>query len=177
VDSGEWLAYPVSIPVAGTWKLVVNATSDNVGDSLQVVWSDSLIATLTTSKTGTFQDLAAVELPFDKGLQVVRLRGRTGRLAVRSLDWTLVAASSIHHADASSWQLRVRGPRGGVLSFTPGFEPKALEVRSLDGRMLERQDLAAGATTAQLGRDCGGLRLVRVLGSDGRSTTANLLVR
>jgi len=180
LDPTDWIAYPVSIPAAGSWALTVHAKSDGVGDSMDVMLADSLVATVVSGSSEEFADLPAVTMSLPAGLNAVRLHGRSGSFRLRALDWKRVAGTGIQVkgsvGTATRNRLLLQGARGLRSAIETGFVPASLEVRSLDGRLLERQEIAPGQGSVGLSDQAAGLRVV-VLEGQGRREARTVLVR
>lgn len=137
-DPGEWRAFPVSLPVAGQWKLVLRAHADKAGDSLQILVSDSLVATRAVSDLKTFSAIDTVALDLPAGLTVIRLRGKAGQTAVSDIEW--VAGRSIGVGSRTEIGMRRRivllGRNGSRGSLDVPLDARSVDLVALDGRLV-----------------------------------------
>lgn len=180
LDPADWLAYPVSIPSAGTWSLTVHALANAKGDSMDVMLADSLVATVVASSGQVFADLPAVPMTLGSGLQAVRLHGRHGSFKLRALDWKFVSGSSVSPEPRGGLNakhtLRLSGSRGTSSILQTRFVPRSLEIRTLDGRLLDRQELSPEQSSVQVSASAPGLRLA-ILQAPGHREVQTVLVR
>jgi hypothetical protein len=175
-DPGEWQAFPVSIPESGKWALTLKANADATGNTLEVLLADSLVAERTVSDTKTFSDLAPVEMDLDAGLQVIRVRGKVGRTALSFLEWSRVQSpNSIRTKYVTTRPLQILGSQGAGTNVSIPSDAIAVEVRGIDGRILDFAKIGESTTRIRLASTGRGLRFLRVTTPSGVTQIAAFL--
>jgi hypothetical protein len=87
----QWADYPIEVPSAGIYQIVMKAACVNADQTLELVAGGELLATVPIALShGLWQDTAPVELKLAKGLQTLRVQTPTKEhmrgIALKSFD-------------------------------------------------------------------------------------------
>ncbi len=163
VRSGEWLAYDIDIPVAGTYQLDMRTarnTPGNGGFHLEIDGND-ITDTLATPHTGgwqTYQTTSYSNIAFEAGLQTVRMVFDVNSFNVNWFRLTLEQASA------------TQAPSGDFVGI--GSEWKYLDDGSDQGsawRGTSFNDSSWSSGLAQLGFGDGDENTILSFGNDANN--------